>query len=196
MAEMNIIKSFRKKGQDGSYGNPSFFGSDLRFVGASRNSHNNNFEEQTFIGTDCVTTEWVDELGVQRTTKEFHNSSSANPVDYYILDTSIFDEGSQNSDFYFQDGKLLLPGDATVNEIREDGLGVLTYFGEDVDIYMISEDEDDVLINPSFSTVRQDTLRYKQSTGAIVDVSKKLTQVKYSNDGTKKITKEIIVNYL
>lgn len=196
MAEINVIKSFREKNESGSYNNPSFFGTEVRFVGPLRGCNNNNLEEQMLIGVDCVTTQWVDDEGVERITKEYHDSSEEEPTGYYILDTYIYDQEAQQSEFYFENEALSVPDDTSLQDIREDENDELTFYGEDNEVYSYANMQREMLIDPDFVLVRKDILQYKQANGDIINISTKTTQLKYTTDGNRQVVKETITNHL
>ena len=55
-----VVRYLRKKTNGGYTEAPTYLGSEQKFVGALRNSNDNNLEEQFLLGTDCLTTEWED----------------------------------------------------------------------------------------------------------------------------------------
>lgn len=127
-----IIKQIRQK--DGStFSSPINLGAEQRYVGALRQSHNDNLEEQSILGVDCVTTEtWS---GTTRTiVKEFHDGTQS--TNFYILTTYIYNEIADS----YVDGKNLILSNIdfeVANEfktIRKDILSYRNSDGEDIEI--------------------------------------------------------------
>ena len=89
----NFIKQICQK--DGStFSTPINLGAEQRYVGALRQSHNDNLEEQSLLGVDCITTDyWDDTTHVIK--KEFHDGTQS--ANYYILMTYIYNENVELS---------------------------------------------------------------------------------------------------
>ena len=106
----NVIKQIQKKNDDNSFSSPINLGADQRFVGALRQSNNDNLEEQSILGLDCVTTEsWNDDRTEHTIRKEFHDGTKSN--NYYILTTVIKNEVNDS----YVDGTRLVLADSYVN---------------------------------------------------------------------------------
>ena len=155
MTTLNVIKTIQQKDSLGSYNSPVFFGAEQRFVGALRQSNNNNLEEQSILGLDCITTEYVrKEDYVRIIKKEYRNPDIT--TNYYVLDIEVYD-GVENSNAYFDDATETL---------------VITGSGE------AAAD------SPTFVDVRKETLSYVNENGGIDIISTKLIQKKTENGVT------------
>lgn len=127
-----IIKQIRQK--DGStFSSPINLGAEQRYVGALRQSHNDNLEEQSILGVDCVTTEtWSGTT--HKIVKEFHDGTQS--TNFYILTTEIYNEIADS----YVDGKNLILSNIdfeVANEfktIRKDILSYRNSDGEDIEI--------------------------------------------------------------
>lgn len=154
MATLNVIKSVQQKDSQGSYNSPVFFGAEQRFVGALRQSNNNNLEEQSILGLDCITTEFVNDDYVRIIKKEYRNANVES--DYYILDIEVYDDtGSSNA--YVDDAS--------------DTLVIIGSGGAAAD-------------SETFVDVRKEILSYKNKDGEINIISTKIIQKKTVNGVT------------
>lgn len=126
----NVIKQLKQK-TDSAFSSSIYLGAEQRFVGALRQSHNDNLEEQSILGVDCVTTEtWS---GTTHTIiKEFHDGTQS--TNYYKLVTiaTIFD------DSYVENNVLVLD-ESTVEEtefitVQTDSLYFINTKGEEIHI--------------------------------------------------------------
>ena len=98
----SVIKQIRQK-SDSGFSSSINLGAEQRFVGALRQSHNDNLEEQSILGVDCITTETWDG-DIHTIVKEFHDGTQSK--NFYKLVTVIKD-----SDFdtvYIEDGALVI----------------------------------------------------------------------------------------
>lgn len=90
MASFDIVKELTRKGTNGDFETPVPIGTEQKFVSPLLNSQNNNLEEQSLLGVDCVTTIWeetVDDVTIVKTVKKFYNAAdgAAVPNKFYIL---------------------------------------------------------------------------------------------------------------
>lgn len=127
-----VIKQFRQKNGD-NFSSPINLGAEQRYVGALRQSHNDNLEEQSILGVDCVTTEtWSGTT--HKIVKEFHDGTQS--TNFYILTTEIYNEIADS----YVDGKNLILSNIdfeVANEfktIRKDVLSYRNSDGEDIEI--------------------------------------------------------------
>lgn len=127
-----VIKQFRQKNGD-NFSSPINLGADQRYVGPLRQSNNDNLEEQTLLGVDCVTTEsWNGKTHIIK--KEFHDGTQT--ADFYILTTEIYDD---NVDSYVSNQNLILTNnDFKITDvfkiIRKDILSYKNNSGEEIEI--------------------------------------------------------------
>ena len=141
MAALNVIKSVQQKDSLGSYDSPVFLGAEQRFVGALRQSNNNNLEEQSILGLDCITTEYVDENYTRIIKKEYRNAEVT--TDYYILDIEIYDDVENSSAYYEESTETLVimgrnkaaSENLTFVDVRKE---VLSYMNKNGEINIIS----------------------------------------------------------
>lgn len=88
-----IIKQIRQK-SDSGFSSSINIGAEQRYVGALRQSHNDNLEEQSILGVDCITTEsWNGNICT--TIKEFHDGTQT--TNYYKLVTIFKDINFENN---------------------------------------------------------------------------------------------------
>ena len=162
-----FIKQIRQK--DGStFSSPINLGADQRYVGALRKSHNDNLEEQSILGVDCITTEMKDgTTTVIR--KEFHDGTQS--TDYYILTTYIYNDVADS----YVDGKNLILPKLSSSLVVDTNLSITT---------------NEMSLSSSFKITRKDILSYKDDKGEIIEISTKITQQK-KVDGVV-TTKEVI----
>lgn len=112
MAALQVITSIQQKDSTNSYSSPIMIGAEQRFVKALRQSHNNNLEEQSILGVDCITVEEWDANNTHIITKEYHDGSKT--ADYYILKVEIYND---NAEIYIQDDALILSAYDEFNEV-------------------------------------------------------------------------------
>lgn len=163
-----IIKQIRQK--DGStFSSPINLGAEQRYVGALRQSHNDNLEEQSILGVDCVTTEYWKDDTTCVIKKEFHDGTQS--TNFYILTTYIYND---NADSYV-DGKNLILPKLSSSLVVDTNLSITT---------------NEISLSSSFKITRKDILSYRNSDGEDIEISTKITQQKRV-DGVV-TTKEVI----
>ena len=63
----DVIRKIKQKTSNG-FSEDVYLGAYPQYVGALRQSHNENLEEQYILGTDCIVTEsWVKKSGYMHT---------------------------------------------------------------------------------------------------------------------------------
>lgn len=190
--EAEVVRYLRKKTNGGYTEAPTYLGSEQKFVGALRNSNDNNLEEQYLLGTDCLTTEWTDSNGNLCIKKEyFVQDGVATNTNSYVLNTTIYGAGSiKNTDCYFSNDEFIAD---SIPDISFNSSGTLMLDNETVYVYSANG----VNIYPnSFVITRMDKLQFVDSSNTLVDVLTKYTGIKYSNDGMYSYKQEKIVNHL
>lgn len=127
-----VIKQFRQKNGD-NFSSPINLGADQRYVGPLRQSNNDNLEEQTLLGVDCITTEsWNGTTHIIK--KEFHDGTQS--TDFYILTTEVYDD---NVESFVSNQNLILTNNDfeitnTFKTIRKDILSYKNSNGEEIEI--------------------------------------------------------------
>lgn len=210
-----IIREIRKKLGKDDYSTPIKIGVEQRFVSPLINSNNNNLEEQSIIGNDCLTIEWTDTDGVQYIVKkycdgDFDSSHHKGDAGYYILFIKDFTGSTKVAEFYFDGKKICLPqynvGQATFDDYNK------TLKLDSNDIYSFSqiEEDDNVKLNiiPPYTVNKEETLCFRtnwdKKDDIILDdatddyhdtlISRKVTSK--MSTANKSYTKETIYNYL
>ena len=128
----SVIKQILQKNGN-NFSSPINLGADQRYVGPLRQSNNDNLEEQTLLGVDCVTTEsWNGTTHIIK--KEFHDGTQT--TDFYILTTEIYDD---NIDSYVSNQDLILTNNDfkvtnTFKIIRKDILSYIDNNGKEIKI--------------------------------------------------------------
>ena len=189
MASANILKYFKRK-KSGVYEAPVYIGAEQRFVGALRGTNNNNLEEQSILGLDCITTAyWNESIYIEH--KEFHDGTK--PNEYYILESKIYnalpDAGFTEETvqfatdlLYFENEYLMVKPEANASFtndtfiISQSGLNVVATIDE---------------IDEDFKLIREDSLFYKNNKNALITVSTKMTYEKEVNGIT---TTKVLIN--
>lgn len=195
-----IVTEIRRK-TSGVFETPVKIGAEQRFVKALLNSHNNNLEEQSILGLDCLTATWVDN-DITYTTKKFFNGdlSSISNDGYYILFEEDYSNSSETAEYFFKNGGLFLP---------EYDVGK-AYFGpskslllDDEDIYSFDGITGELKINPSFQLIKREILCLRKDISNTSDIqinsdiliSEKDTGKRVNDDG-KVLIKQNIINFL
>ena len=195
-----IVTEIRRK-TSGVFETPVKIGAEQRFVKALLNSHNNNLEEQSILGLDCLTATWVDN-DITYTTKKFFNGdlSSISNDGYYILFEEDYSNSSETAEYFFKNGGLFLP---------EYNVGK-AYFGpskslllDDEDIYSFDGITGELKINPSFQLIKREILCFRKDISNTSDIqinsdiliSEKDTGKRVNDDG-KVLIKQNIINFL
>lgn len=195
-----IVTEIRRK-TSGVFETPVKIGAEQRFVKALLNSHNNNLEEQSILGLDCLTATWVDN-DITYTTKKFFNGdlSSISNDGYYILFEEDYSNSSEQAEYFFKNGGLFLP---------EYNVGK-AYFGpskslllDDEDIYSFDGTTGALKINPSFQLIKREILCLRKDISNTSDIqinsdiliSEKDTGKRVNDDG-KVLIKQNIINFL
>jgi hypothetical protein len=200
----SVVTSVRRK-TSGGFETPVYLGSEQRFVKALLNSHNNNLEEQFLLGIDCLKVEWEDN-SIKYITKHFYDGQNSG-TGYYILFSADYTDSLVGADFYFDNDILYMPTESEgMYRVVEYPASTdpLSFVGDDAEMYQYDSSGEILLINPSFRTIRRDVLCFRTDITSTSDtqiasdilISEKLTSLKYSADGVKKTTREVITNYL
>lgn len=192
MASANILKYLKRK-KSGAYDAPVYIGAEQRFVGAVRGTSNNNLEEQSILGLDCITTSYWDKT-VFIEKKEFHNGTKTN--EFYILESKIYNaapdagfvEGSvqfSTDSIYFENEYIVANADANASFIG--------------DVFTISQNNVSTIatideIDEDFKRIREDILFYKNKQNTVIEISTRTIYEKEVNGKT--ITKTLIENKL
>lgn len=201
MSSSEVVKYFRRKTATGFDEPISYLGAEQRFVGALRNSNNNNLEEQFLIGSDCYTETYVDpNSGDTVIKKSYYKSGTSYPTNYYYVLSRIYAEGQTNTDYYFENDEIRFPydidavvyGDGSPSYPDEKTLYML-----ENDIFVFDDSESNLIIYPkSLTVIRKDELHFIQSDRNDILVSTKITGKKYASDGITEIIVESITNEL
>lgn len=199
MSSSEVIKYIRRKTSTGFDEPISYLGAEQRFVGALRNCHNNNLEEQLLMGCDCYTEMYTNSEGTKITKKSFYIQGTINPTNYYYVISYEYKEDQRPSiDYFFEGDALRMPyseaqvfGDPSdLEHPNPNALYLLdrTIFAEGLNKLLIFPD--------SYTIIRKDELHFIQSDGTDILVSTKTTGEKYKSDGVTKVITESIVNNL
>lgn len=131
---MEVITQVKQKSEDGSsYSSPIYLGAEQRFITSLRASHNDNLEEQSILGVDCVTTEEWDGT-THIITKEFHDGNQS--TNYYKLKIYIYNE---NVDTYINGNAIIFSNYDNVisnnfTTIRKETLSFINSKGVEIEI--------------------------------------------------------------
>lgn len=200
----SIVTEIRRK-TSGGFETPVKLGANQRFVGALLNSHNNNLEEQSILGVDCLETSWsVND--VDYVTKKFYNGdlTSVSNNGYYILFITDYTNSEATADYYFEDGGIYFPVYETSGmRFNANQDGSLALLGDKQEIYLFDEDGQSLKVNPSFRVMRKEVLCLRtdlsntsdEQSSSDVLISEKVITRKISDDG-KIFTKTAITNHL
>ena len=90
---------------------PLYISPEQCFVRPMRNSYNNNLEEELILGTDRITTSWIDNDGNQRIQVEYRHDKGIINSGYYMLDTTIYANGYNTTTSYSVEGSELVVQD-------------------------------------------------------------------------------------
>lgn len=190
-----VFSFVNKKDEYGNF-SPLYLSPEQRFIKPTRSSNNNNLEEQLLLGTDRIITSWQEDEVTYREHIEFRSNEDISDTDYYILDTYIYDykAGDESSVSYdlevvINDGYLTfeksgycsIDGDILIDDKGE---GFMSYI----------DTEKTILFFPLYM-IKKDILKFKQSSGTILDVSQKITTTNSDDEG-RTYVKEIITNFL
>lgn len=195
-----IVTEIRRK-TSGVFETPVKIGAEQRFVKALLNSHNNNLEEQSILGLDCLTATWVDN-DITYTTKKFFNGdlSSISNDGYYILFEEDYSNSSETAEYFFKNGGLFLPEYAVGKAYFGPSKSLLL---DDEDIYLFDGTTGELKINPSFQLIKREILCFRKDISNTSDIqinsdiliSEKDTGKRVNNDG-KVLIKQNIINFL
>lgn len=204
MASISVLKYLKRK-KSGRYETPVYIGAEQRFVGALRGTNNNNLEEQSILGFDCITTSyWEGTTFCEK--KEFHDGTKTN--EFYILESRIYNVASdsqflnENIQFatdkiYFEQNGVLLTieSDEALFQNTESSNGTVAIpqkLGSNSasGISTIAEP----LAEDDFRKTKEDILYYKNKSNTLIEVSSKVTYEKEVNGVTT--TKSIVTNKL
>ena len=201
MASANVLKYLRRK-KSGAYETPVYIGAEQRFVSALRGTNNNNLEEQSILGFDCITTSyWEGTTFCEK--KEFHDGTKTN--EFYILESRIYNVASdsqflnENIQFatdkiYFEQNGVLLTIESNDAFFENAGsssgtIAIPQKIGNN-GASTISEIES--LATEDFRKTREDILYYKNKNNTLIEVSIKTSYEKELNGVTT--TKSIVTN--
>lgn len=200
----SIVTEIRRK-TSGDFETPVKLGANQRFVSALLNSHNNNLEEQSILGVDCLETSWsVND--VDYVTKKFYNGdlTSVSNNGYYILFITDYTNSEITADYYFEGDGIYFPVyDTSGASFDENSDGSFALLCDEPEIYSFDEDEQSLKINPSFRVMRKEVLCLRtdlsntsdEQSSSDVLISEKVIARKISDDG-KTFTKTAITNHL
>lgn len=201
MASANVLKYLRRK-KSGKYETPVYIGAEQRFISALRGTNNNNLEEQSILGFDCITTSyWEGTTFCEK--KEFHDGTKTN--EFYILESRIYNVASdsqflnENIQFatdkiYFEQNGVLLTIESNdaffENAGSSNGTIAIPQKIGNGGTSTISEIES--LAAEDFRKTREDILYYKNKNNTLIEVSIKTSYEKELNGVTT--TKSIVTN--
>lgn len=204
----SITTEIRRK-NSGAFETPVKIGAEQRFVGTLLNSHNNNLEEQSILGVDCLISAWMDDVNkIAYVTKKFYNGDASTLTNngYYILFIEDYLQ-QEAGEYYFSDEGLFLP--------EFDKSKAYFDFSPSDNAYKLMLDDDNVYsfdvenyllkINPTFEfqTLQKKTLCLRKEVNNTSDIkinsdiliSEKTIQRRINEEG-KLIFKQNIVNFL
>lgn len=191
-----VIKELKQKeGSNNTYGNAIKLGAEQRFVSAMLNSNNNNLEEQNILGTDCVVTEWEDNIGEYEVRKYYDGTGS--DVGYYIVFSKKYKSPIDESGIGFEEDSLKISDNTNVAFEDEDSI---KFF--DGDIFSFDDTDHSLKINIDYSISKEEQLYFRTNTENKSDekditdsfISKKIVSTQMKDN--KRYRKEIIVKTL
>lgn len=200
----SIVTEIRQK-TSGGFETPVKLGANQRFVSALLNSHNNNLEEQSILGVDCLETSWsVND--VDYITKKFYNGdlTSVSNNGYYILFITDYTNSEATADYYFESGGIYFPVYETSGvNFDENSDGSLTLLCDKQEICSFDEGGQSLKVNPSFRVMRKEVLCLRtdlsntsdEQSSSDVLISEKVITRRISDDG-KTFTRTAIINHL
>jgi len=200
----SIVTEIRRK-TSGGFETPVKLGADQRFVSALLNSHNNNLEEQSILGVDCLETSWsVNDIDY--VTKKFYNGdlTSVSNNGYYILFITDYTNSEATADYYFENDGIYFPVYETSGaSFDEKSDGSFALLCDKREIYSFDEDGQSLKVNPSFRVMRKEVLCLRTDLSNTSDeqinsdvlISEKVIARSISDDG-KTFTRTIITNHL
>ena len=209
MANMEVVKFFRRKTNNG-YDAPTYLGAEQRFVSGLRNSSVNNLEEQFLIGTDTYTEKYIDKDGnkVIETSYKINDGSQVNKG-YYKIISIIYETGTENIDFFFDNDEVKFPrrddevtfgiaGNAKYPDVN----ALYGNIGTDMSavppkkIETLTFEDNDLKIFPSsFTIIKKDELHFINGANDLL-VLTKTTERKYADNGTREVIRESIINHI
>lgn len=195
-----VIKYLRRKGSSG-FEPISYLGSEQRFVGALRNSNDNNLEEQFALGTDTYTEMYEDEDGNHIIKKSFCITNMQNPsstdidsrTDYYKVVTTIYNNEHGNVDYRFDADSLIFS-----NRFDDVAFGDGVIYPDIDSLYLLDDEtfswyNETLRIEPhGFYTTRKDELFFVKQGEPDLLVLTKITSKKIDVDGKIIVRKQII----
>ena len=191
--EAEVVRYLRKKTNGGYTEAPTYLGSEQKFVGALRNSNDNNLEEQFLLGTDCLTTEWKDN-GNSYIKKEYFiqdtGDDATQKLSSYVVNTVIYGpDNVHNTDCYFTDDALV------ADNMQDIAFNSDVLVLDDDQVYCYSMETLQIYPN-AFVITREAKLQFVDSTNTLIDVLTKYTGRKYSKDGKYSYVQEKIINHI
>ena len=169
------------------------------------NSHNNNLEEQSILGVDCLETSWSVN-NIDYVTKKFYNGDLASVSNngYYILFITDYTNSEATADYYFENDGIYFPVYETSGaSFDENSDGSFALLCDKREIYSFDEDGQSLKVNPSFKVMRKEVLCLRtdlsntsdEQSNSDVLISEKVIARRVSDDG-KTFTRTIITNHL
>ena len=197
MASAKILKFLKRKTDSGTYGEDIYLGAEQKFVSALRGTHNNNLEEQSILGMDCIiTSKWDERTYIE--IREFRTEDVL--TGYYILESKVLntaaDSSFRGSEVFFTTDLINFVGDALLIQSDEavfDSIRQSVIIPQNLGNNTSIISEDDNLTEDGFKMTRIDTLFFQGSNGK-VEISQKTTYEKKTDDIT--VTKSVITNKL
>lgn len=199
MAINNVVTTLKQK-INGSFTTPTYFSTQQRYVKGLLNSHNNNLEEQSILGVDCITISWTDLNNIKYITKKFYDENNFSESGYYILFEEDYSNATNIGGYYIENNTFHFPESENIKYIEG------TDYIELIDASNTYSIEDYKLIINPFTTeimVGKSILCYRtnlQSNSDIIlpnddlIVSVKIKSIIYQDE--KIISREIITNNL
>lgn len=195
-----IVTEIRRK-SSGVFETPVKIGAEQRFVKSLLNSHNNNLEEQSILGLDCLTATWVDN-DITYITKKFFNGdlSSVSSDGYYILFIEDYSNSHDNDEYYFKNQGLFIPE----YDISKASFGPSkSLLLDDDNLYSFDGVNKQLKINPAFHLIERQILCLRKDISNTSDIqinsdiliSEKDTGKRINDDG-KILVKQSIINFL
>ena len=187
MTESNVISQFKIKTIEGNE-TPIPIGPELKYIGSSFGSNNNNLEEQMLMGVDKITTTSYDlDQGAQVTETKFCDNNRESG--YYILKQIVYTD----PDDKYADTDLALLNfknkDANL-KVENNSLSQVSH-----DTHMvasINEGNEYILQLKAIGFVEEDTLSYKDNANDLpIDISYKQI-IQETDDNDRIVKKEII----
>lgn len=203
LQSVNIIRYLQTKKSDGTFGSPSYLGSEARFITPTRNTNLNSLEEQLLLGCDTITEQWVEDNGDIKISTQYHDGDASS---YYLLESTIYKNPTKAESGISigtdESGTTVLnlssDSDAEIsNEAKGETAETLDY-----NVLYISNSETYSLTNeglaispPEFTILKTDILSYIKNAETkdevIIKIAEKITSQRVTANG-KIVTQEKI----